>query len=301
MKVKFIFLFTLYSLLFLFYPGDSELFHIFAFNRSLFSETSEVKKPVIHPIPVLKQNAQPFVTAESVYIADLASFTPVFEKSARTRLFPASTAKILSALVAHDIYKPEQIITIGQDVEDGQVMELVEGEKITIENLLYGLLVHSGNDAAYALADNYGRDKFIVKMNQKAQELHMKDSLFTNPAGLDEDNQYTTAFDLALAGRALLSNQYLSKIVSTKEIIISDVDFKYFHTLTNVNKLLGEIRGVGGLKTGYTELAGENLVSFYKRADGHDLIIIVLKSLDRFNDTTNLIQWIETNVDYIIL
>jgi len=178
------------------------------------------------------------------------------------------------------------------------LMELNIGEKITVENLLYGLLVHSGNDAAYVLADNHGFEKFIDLMNKKAKELKMMDSYFKNPAGLDENNQYTTPFDLALAARVLLENPYLAKIVSTKEITISDVDFKYFHKLTNVNKLLGEIAGLGGLKTGYTEEAGENLVSFYKK-NGHQFIIVILKSQDRFYDTTNVINWIEENIDYI--
>src|SRR3989344_9510430 len=125
----------------------------------------------------------------------------------------------------------------------------------------------------------------------------MKNSYFSNPNGLDSGTQHSTAFDLALAARELLKNPYLSKIVSTKEITISDVDFKYFHQLTNVNKLLGEIQGLGGLKTGYTENAGENLVSFYKK-NGHQFVIVILKSQDRFVDTTILVDWIKTNVKY---
>ena len=177
-------------------------------------------------------------------------------------------------------------------------MELIIGEKITVENILYGTLVHSGNDAAFVLADNYGYYKFVDLMNKKARDLGMKNSYFSNPNGLDSAPQHSTAFDLSLAARELLKNPYLSKIVSTKEISISDVDFKYFHQLTNVNKLLGEIQGLGGLKTGYTENAGENLVSFYKK-NGHQFVIVILKSLDRFNDTKNIITWIEANVGYI--
>ena len=176
-------------------------------------------------------------------------------------------------------------------------MNLVTGEKITFENLLYGLLVHSANDAAYVLADNYGYDKFISLMNKKAKALGMKNSHFSNPNGLDSGSQFSTAFDLSLAARELLKNPYLAKIVSTKEITISDVDFKYFNRLNNVNKLLGEIQGLGGLKTGYTENAGENLVSFYKK-NSHQFVIVILKSLDRFNDTRNIIKWIEENIGY---
>lgn len=301
MKNRFYFLFAFFSLLFLFYPGDSELFHIFAYNRSLFESQKNAPKLVIHPVPVVHTNSPPFISAEGVYILDLPSFTPVYVKNERSRFFPASTTKVVTALVAYDLYKPEQVVTINRVESDGQVMGLVPGERITIEKLFYGTLVHSGNDAAYALADQYGEGKFIDLMNKKAKELHMENSHFSNPAGLDSANQYTTPYDLALAARELLENNYLAKIVSTKEIVISDEDFKYFHDLKNVNKLLGEVQGIGGLKTGYTENAGENLVSFYKRSDGHDFILIVLKSLDRFQDTRNIVDWIDANVEYVSL
>lgn len=298
MRPKYIFLFLFFTLLFLFYPGDSYYFHLFAYNQELISKTETAVKITVKPIPYLKLPYYPEVTAEGIYLVDLPSFTPVFARNENLKLFPASTTKILTALVAIDIYKPDQIITVKKTIDEGQVMELVVGEKITVENILYGLLVHSGNDAAYVLADNYGYDKFVDLMNKKAQSLGMKNSYFSNSNGLDSGTQHSTAFDLALAARELLKNPYLSKIVSTKEITISDIDFKYFHQLTNVNKLLGEIQGLGGLKTGYTENAGENLISFYKK-NGHQFVIVILKSLDRFNDTRNIIKWIEENVSYL--
>ena len=298
MRPKHIFLFAFFILLFLFYPGDSYYFHIFAYNRDLINKIIPEIKINIKPIPYLKLPYYPEVTAESIYLVDLPSFTPIFSRNENLKLFPASTTKILTALVAYDVYKPDQIITVKKIITDGQVMELIIGEKITVENILYGTLVHSGNDAAFVLADNYGYYKFVDLMNKKARDLGMKNSYFSNPNGLDSGTQHSTAFDLSLAARELLKNPYLSKIVSTKEISISDVDFKYFHQLTNVNKLLGEIQGLGGLKTGYTENAGENLVSFYKK-NGHQFVIVILKSLDRFNDTKNIITWIEANVGYI--
>jgi len=298
MRLKHILLFSFFTLLFLFYPGDSYYFHIFAYNRELINKIAPSTKININPIPYLKLPYYPEVSAEGIYLVDLLSFTPIFSRNESLKLFPASTTKILSALVAYDVYKPDQIITVKRTIDDGQVMELVVGEKITVENIFYGMLVHSANDAAYVLADNYGYDKFIALMNKKAAALGMKNSHFVNPNGLDAMYQYSTAFDLSLAARELLKNPYLSKIVSTKEITISDVDFKYFHQLISVNKLLGEIQGLGGLKTGYTENAGENLVSFYKK-NGHQFVIVILKSLDRFNDTRNIISWIEENVGYV--
>jgi len=300
MKSRFYLPFIFFTLLFLFYPGDSPYFHIFAYNRELFSKKEAIEKSKTNPVPYLKNNFNPYISAEGVYVIDLPSFTPVFEKNSHQKFLPASTTKILTALVALDIYKPEQIITVKKTIEDGQVMGLIVGEKITFENLLYGTLVHSANDAAYVLADNYGTKDFVELMNKKAAEIKMNDSHFNNSTGFDDNNNYSTPFDLALAGRFLLKNNYLAKIVSTKEIIISDVDYKYFHKLTNVNQLLGEIQGIGGLKTGYTENAGENLISFYKK-NNHQFIIVVLKSLDRFQDTKNIVSWIDTNIDYLNL
>ncbi len=294
------FLFVFFTLLFLFYPGDSLYFNIFAYNRPLFQKKEIAAALKTNPVPVLKYQYYPEVSAEGVYIVDIPSFTPVFKRNETKKFLPASTVKIITSLVAFDVYKPGQIIQIKNVQPNGQVMGLVAGERITIENLLYGILVQSGNDAAFALAENYGYEAFINRMNEKARQIGMKNSTFKNPAGLDENNQFVSPYDLALAARILLQNSYLSKIVSTKEIVILDEDFRYSHKLTNVNKLLGEIQGIGGLKTGYTENAGENLVSFYKK-NGHRFIIVILKSLDRFTDTRQIVTWIDNNVEYITL
>lgn len=299
MKPQFYFFFTFYTLLFLFYPGGSHYFNRFAFGRSTFADSRVKSTYTLRPVPYLRIPYNvPQTTAEGIYIVDLPTFTPIFEQMAKGRFFPASTTKIITALVTYDIYNPDDVVTIKEIKEDGQVMGLVSGERITVENLLYGMLVHSGNDAAYVLASNYGYERFIDLMNLKARNLGMSMSHFNNPSGLDEFDNYTTPYDLALAARELLKNKYLSKIVSTRDITVSDTDFKYFHKLTNINKLLGEVAGLGGLKTGYTENAGENLVSYFKE-NGHDFIIVVLKSEDRFQDTRNIIDWIRTNVDYI--
>lgn len=300
-KLRYYFLFAFFSLLLLFYPGDSYYFHIFAFNRPVFEKEVIKKKNKINPVPYLKNSFYfPETSAGGVYVVDIPSFTPVLQRNKDQKFLPASTTKMITALVAYDIYTPETEIVVKNVLTEGQTMGLVQGENITVENLLYGMLVHSGNDAAYALADNYGFDRFINLMNEKAKSLKMKNSHFENPAGLDNGNQQSSPMDLALAARELLKNRYLAKIASTKEITISDTDFKYFHRLSNVNQLLGEIAGIGGLKTGYTEEAGENLVSFYKK-NGHQFIIVILKSSDRFQDTRNIVSWIEENVSYINL
>ena len=300
MKLRFYLFFLFFTILFLFYPGESEYFKIFAYNRNLFTKLEQKTELKKNPLPYLRMEYYPQITAEGVYIVDLPSFTPIFAKNPHQRFIPASTAKIITALVASDLYDPDDILTVKRIITEGQIMDLVVGERLTAENLLYGILVHSGNDAAFALADNFGLEKFLGLMKLKAEQLHMVDSHFVDPAGLEEFNQYSTPFDLALAARALLENSELKKMVATKDITISDVDYKYFHRLANVNKLLGEIQGIGGLKTGFTENAKENLVSFYK-TNGHQFIIVILKSEDRFEDTRQVVNWIKTNVDYYSL
>lgn len=294
--------FLTFSFLLLFYPGNYWLTHVFS-QADLWRE-KPAPQFALHSIPEVNKNAPyPSITAEGVYITDFSSFTPIFEQNSKQKLYPASTVKIITALVVADVFKPTDVITVTkqitkEDQPDWQLMGLVTGEKITVENLLYGTLVYSANDAAFTLANAYGYDAFIEKMNEKAGSLGMKNSHFKNPIGIDDAEQLTTPYDLALAARALLQNSYLAKFVSTKEITISDTDYKYFHKLSNVNELLGKVVGIGGLKTGYTELAGQNLVSFYKK-NGNQYIIVVLKSLDRFEDTRILTQWIDLFVSHV--
>lgn len=257
----------------------------------------------MHAVPILRNTAlAPTLQANGAYIVDLDSKTPVYEKNSNRRFLPASTAKVITALVAADYFKQDDVLEVKRTITEGQLVGVTPGERFTFENVLYGLLVYSGNDMAYLIADNYpgGEPAFVVAMNKKAQELHMKNSQFRNPSGFDSSSQYTTPFDLSLAGRKLLEDQNLARIVSTKSITISDVDFKHFYPLSNINKLLGEIPGIGGLKTGYTDEAGENLMTFYKK-NGHQFLIVILKSPDRFEDTKQIVSWIDVNVTFIEL
>jgi len=295
-QIRFVIFFIFFFLFFLYYPGGNPILKLVAYEREPFNIQSIEPAINIKPIPIV-QIAPPFLTAQGLYVVELDSFTPVLKRNEHNQFYPASTTKIITALVARHQYNENDIVTVNQASVEGQLMELVPNERITVENLLYGILVHSGNDAAYALANHVNYADFVTKMNQKASELAMKNSHFTNPAGLDDQGQFTSPYDLALAARALLHDEYLRKMVGTKEIVISDVDYRIFHRLTNINKLLGEIQGIGGLKTGYTELAGENLVSFY-RHNGHDYIIVIRKSEDRFEDTTAVVNWIDSAITY---
>jgi D-alanyl-D-alanine carboxypeptidase (penicillin-binding protein 5/6) len=255
-----------------------------------------------YPIPAMKIGVKdPKVSAQGIYIVERKTFTPVFVKNPDTQYYPASTTKMVTALTTIDLMKAQDVIKVDVATAEGQIMDLVPGEKMSVENLLYGMLVHSANDAAYAIA-NYRNDYagFIDHMNIIAKRIGMKNSSFRNPAGLDEDGQLTTPHDLALAARTLLDNPVLRKMVSVREITVMDEDYRITHVLNNVNELLGMIEGLGGIKTGYTEAAGQNLVSYFKTPyTGHEYIIVVMKSEDRFADTQTLTEWLTYNIEYL--
>ncbi len=301
LNLKYSSFFLLLTFFLLFYPGDSIYVKMFTWHRDIFAaHTSTISVP-LQPAPFLrnKQNF-PEVTAQGAYIIDLNSATSVFARKEHQSFLPASTTKVITALTAFDYFDLDSVLTVKRIMSEGQTVDFVIGEKLTFENLLYAILVHSGNDAAYVIADNYpgGEKVFIEAMNKKAESIGMKNSHFENPAGLDRFGQHSSPFDLVLAGRSLLNNKRLANMVSIKNITITDVDFTHFHRLSNVNELLGELPGVGGLKTGYTIDAGENLITLYK-SNGHEFLLVIMKSEDRFEDTRNIINWLETNIDYI--
>ncbi len=259
---------------------------------------SEPKK--FPPIPVLVQNSSfPIVSAQGALAVDLNSGIPLYEKNPDALLLPASTTKIVTALVALDAYPLDQTIKVGKIHVDGQRMGLYFGEELKVEDLLYGLLVYSANDAAEVLAENYpgGGDVFIQAMNAKAEELSMDNSEFQNPVGYDGLSQVTTARDLIRVSEVAMRNPEFAKIVGTKEIVVKDVAGKTAYNLKNINTLLGSVPGVLGVKTGWTENARENLVTYIER-DNHKVMIVVLGSQDRFGETKELIEWIFSNYNW---
>lgn len=245
--------------------------------------------------PVLKDGLSfPVISAQGAIAADLESGVPLYEKNSNAKLLPASTTKIITALVSLDFYKLDQILVVPKGVGvDGQKMGLYVGEQIKVEDLLKGLLVYSANDAAMTLAINYpgGYEAFVATMNAKAQELSMTNSHFENPVGLDGATQETTAKDLLRASEVAMRNTEFAKIVGMESVSISDATGKTKYSLKNVNELLGNVSGVLGIKTGWTENARENLVTYIER-DGHTVVIVLLGSQDRFGETKELINWI---------
>lgn len=241
----------------------------------------------------------PTLTAKAVYVFDPDSGTEIYQKNSQDRFYPASTTKLMTALIALSAYNLDEVLTVKSAGEVlGQSIHLAAGDRLTVENLLYGLLVDSGNDAAVVLAENYpgGYTQFIAKMNQKARDLNLKSTHFTNVTGLFNPDHYTTAADLTLIAREAIGNAIIRKIVSTKNVTFTDVTGSKKFVLESTNKLLG-IDGVRGLKTGWTPESGECLVTLVTR-DGKSVLITLLSSTDRFGESAKLINWVYDNFDW---
>lgn len=284
-------------------PGQNIYFMLQASEEHLLPPWPvPIPTPAPYPVNITGLYPGSEITATGVVVLDIDSGVYLYKRNETIELSPASTTKLLTALVVLDSYNLDDVVTIKQMNTDGQSMGLVPGEKISVENLLYGTLILSGNDAAWALADYYpgGEQKFVEAMNAKAGELHLTHSAFTNPVGYDEPNHKMTPVDLAQLGEAALNNKTIAKMVAIPQITISDVTHTYFHQLKNVNELLGKIPGVGGIKTGWTEGAGENLITLVERS-GHRIITVVLHSQDRFGDTSRLIDWVFGNYQWNVL
>lgn len=252
-------------------------------------------------LPVLVgSDSFPILSAQSALVVDVDSGTTLYEKNPDSPLLPASTTKIITALVALDVYDLKQVLTVQNGWVEGQKMGLVEGEKITVNDLMYGLLVYSANDAAEVLANNHpeGRGAFIEAMNEKARQYSLEKTSFTNPSGLETENHITTARDLARIAAIAMQKPTFAKIVGTKSKVVTSVDGSVEHNLVNINELLGKVSGVLGVKTGWTENARENLVTYVSRG-GKDLVVVLLASQDRFGETEELIDWIYANFEWV--
>mgnify|MGYP001558217793 CR=1 FL=1 len=255
----------------------------------------QLPPPADYPVIQTKAPA-PYLSAQGAVVIDADSKTIIFAKNPDQWLLPASTTKIMTALVALDNYSLDDVVTVGEIITEPVKMNLFPGEKITVNNLLYGLLVGSANDAALALATHFPQDEvgFVKAMNQKAADLNLSNTQYTNPIGLDNYGQYTTVHDLSLLTAAAMNQPVFRSIVNTLKYTVTDVDKTKIHELENLNQLLGQIPGLVGVKTGYTDLAGECLVTFVTR-NNRSIITVVLGSADRFGESQRLIDWVFTN------
>ncbi len=240
-------------------------------------------------------------SAEAYVVYDTATRTVVAGKNQNLRFSPASTAKVMTATVVLGHYKLDDYLTVPESVVsvEGSKMHLVPNEEVSVENLLYGMMLPSGNDAAYTLAYNYpgGVASFVAKMNEKAKEIHLSNTLFLDPAGYDDGN-YTTGSDLARLGAYAMNSSEFAKIVKTRSIIVTDKTGKHKFELNNLNELL-MYDNVLGIKTGFTNEAGGVLLTALMK-NNTLFVVSVLKSQDRFMDTRDLMNFILEKVEFAI-
>lgn len=265
----------------------------------VITEHFVIPPPTPYPLNTTGVNP-PSLTARGIIVFDPTSSVKIYDENPNLRLPPASTTKIMTAVVTLESFRLEEILAVPKLAIEGQDVNLIAGEKMTVENLLYALLVPSANDAAETLAANFpgGRETFIAKMNEKAQGLYLVNTHFVNPTGIDQEGQYTSVFDLTLLGKYAMGNSTFAKIVATPKTVIQSTDGKTTHNLENINQLLGKVDGLRGIKTGWTDKAGECLISYVER-DGYKIIIVVLGSKDRFGETEKLVNWVFDNFRWV--
>ncbi|MGE5041998.1 MAG: D-alanyl-D-alanine carboxypeptidase family protein [Candidatus Levyibacteriota bacterium] len=238
---------------------------------------------------------KPELFAKSALSYDLTTNTMVLAKDIDDKLPIASLTKIMTAIVALETQKETDQITVSERAasigEDS--MGLSEGEKVSLRDLLYGLFLQSGNDAAEAIADSsqFGRDDFVHLMNKKAESLGLSSTHFTNPSGLEGDGkQYSTAHDLLVLTRYALEKDTIRNIVATYNYSIPYTSTHKAFDLYNETNLLTSYPGVKGVKTGYTDEAGLCLITYLER-NGHKIIAVLLNSPDRRDEMIKILDY----------
>lgn len=298
----FLFFFSLFG-----WPGQNDYLAVHNQPQPSNSRWLTFKLPR-HDYPVnITGKPAPSATAQSVLVLDADSAVILYAKEPQKQLLPASTVKMMTALVALEHYRLDDILVVDGENGFGQDIGLVAGEQISVHNLLYALLVASANDAAEVLAQHYpgGESAFVARMNQKAKQLNLKQTTFVNPTGLDVDEQekplnkvaYSTALDLSRLARVAWQQPIFQRLVATPQITVTDVSGMIKHPLTNINALVGTLPGAKGIKTGWTDRAGECLVSLVERND-HRLLVVVLGAQDRFGETKRLVEWAFANYQW---
>lgn len=241
--------------------------------------------------------APPNVQAWSIVVVDEGSGALLYSRDPHRHLAPASVTKIFTALVALRYGNPSQQIHVQFDqsqLYDSTLMGLKAGDTFTLEDLLYGLMLPSGNDAALAIANAIGGNEthFVEMMNAEAQDLGLHDSHFVNPHGLDADGHYTSAYDLAMAARHGMTHYpEFRKLAAAK---LWQVHGTRTYWLYNLNRFLLDYPGADGVKIGYTDNAGKTIVASATR-NGHRVYVVLLHCGDIVNDSVPLFNWVFNN------
>jgi len=233
--------------------------------------------PVLIVMPAYADAVE--ISAAAAILMDADTGQVLYEKNADRQMLIASTTKIMTALVVIERGGLQETVTVRPEhMAEGSSMYLKPGEEITVEALLYGLMLCSGNDAALALADTCGGlEPFVARMNETARRIGMENTSFANPNGLDGEGHYSTARDMARLAAYAAGNPTFVRICSTSYATVGQ------RTMTNHNKLLRRLDGCIGMKTGYTRAAGRTLVSCVRR-NGRRLVAVTLQDGNDWTD-----------------
>lgn len=240
------------------------------------------------------------ISAHSAIVIDRLTGDVIYEKNAYQRRPMASTTKIMTAICALENGDVSDIVKVHPKAVgvEGSSMYLGHGEEISLEDLVYGLMLASGNDAAVAIAMHISGsvEEFASLMNSTAEKIGTKDTNFKNPNGLDDDGHYTTAYDLAMITRYALSNETFAKVVSTWSKKVPWQGRDYGRQLKNHNKLLNMYDGCDGVKTGFTKKSGRCLVSSATR-DGISFVAVTLNAPNDWNDHMTMLDYAFENYE----
>ncbi len=246
-------------------------------------------------------SSPPDVSAKSAVLMVADTGEVVFEKNADERRSMASTTKIMTALLTIECATPQRmVITTPEMVNvEGTSMGLLAGDKVTFNDLVYGMLLASGNDAANtaAISIDGSIERFAVRMNKKAAQIGMKNTFFVTPSGLDNENHYSTAYDMALLACYALKNPDFREACSCVSAKLCYGNKPYVRYLSNHNKLLKTYDGAIGIKTGFTKKSGRCLVSAAER-NGVTLVCVTLSASDDWNDHKKLLDFGFENISF---
>ena len=237
---------------------------------------------------------EPYVSADAAVLMDARTGQVLYERNPHKRRAPASTTKIMTALLALEIGRMDQLVTVSPQAArvEGSSIYLQQGEQISFADLVSGALIKSGNDACAAIAEYIagGIGGFAELMNLKAIAIGAWDTHFVNPHGLPAREHYTTAYDLGLIAVHALRNEKFAEIVSTREKTIDGPGEGWDRRLTNTNQMLWKYNWADGVKTGTTSEAGQCLVTSASK-DSRRLVAVVLRSGDRYVDTIKMLEY----------
>lgn len=253
---------------------------------------------IVESIPMKKDGAiEPVIEAKAALLMDLDSGVILYKKNPNQRLPMASLTKIMSAILILESHSLNEIVNVEDDFsleeELGVRIWLHQYEKITVGDLLIALLVRSAGDATVALAKYHSGsvEAFVDVMNERAKMLNLQNTHFTNPIGLDSSNHYSSVFDLAILTKYALRNKDFRRIVRMPRATITSVDGKIKHEFEGTNYLLNSYLDIRGVKTGTTDEAGESLINLAHNSNGKEVIVVLLNSPERFQESKRLIDW----------